>query len=428
MLIELSLRFAKQWLFRGIHMSKIYTVKMPDIGEGVVEGEVVDWLKKVNETVSQDEPVVVVMTDKATVELPSPYPGKIIKHYFQIGQTAVKDKPLYDIELAEEVKVTTSIHEEGISIKKEEPVQRSQPVAPEPQITREGGTALAAPYVRKMARDLGIEIDQVQASGKEGNVTEEDLRRYIAAQKSEAVKIKTPAKELAGDEEMPLVGVRHFMVKKMAESHENIPPFSYFEQVDASRLVQLREKIKEEAIKEKIHLTYMPFFIRALSLTIHHFPTINSSLDSSGNKLIVHKQQNIGIAIATSTGLIVPVLKGVQDLKFEELIRQYDGLKRKALDNKLQPQDMKEATITISNYGVLGGGGLWATPIINFPEVAILAVARIQKQPMAKNNEVVIRDVLDMSWSFDHRVIDGDLGASVSQYFSQLIKNPAQLL
>lgn len=400
-------------------MSKIYTVKMPDIGEGVVEGEIIEWLKKEQEAVSQDEPVVVVMTDKATVELPSPYPGKIAKHYYQVGQTAIHDKPLYDIELADDVKVSPVIETMPAPSVKQAPVQKAEIK------TKEAGEALAAPYVRKMAQDLGIDIERIQGSGREGSVTEEDLKQFISSSKGRERVLPVG---LAGDEAIPLVGVRHFMVRKMRESHDQIPHFSYFEQAEATRLVQLREKIKEEASKQSIHMTFMPFFIRALSLTIHHFPMINSSLDPSGDKLIVHKQQNIGIAIASAAGLIVPVLKGVQDLKFEELIKAYETLKKKALENKLQPQEMKEATITLSNYGVLGGKGLWATPIINFPEVAILAVARIQKQPIAKHNEVLASDVLDLSWSFDHRVIDGDLAASVSQYFSKLVQNPAQLL
>lgn len=408
-------------------MEQIHTVKMPDIGEGVVEGEVVDWLKKEGDSVSKDEPVVVVMTDKATVELPSPYQGKIVKHYYQVGQTAVKDHPLYDIELSSDVKITTSIHEEGLAIKKEEVTKPLKTAEESVSVITKEGEALAVPFIRKMAKDLGIDLSLVPATGKRGEVTEWDLKAYVATSKE-----GKPQKSIEGryddDEELPLVGVRHFMVKKMAESHEHIPPFSYFEQVDATHLIQLRERTKEEAEQQGIRLTFMPFFIRALSLTIRKFPMINSSLDSSGKKLLIHKHHHIGLAMAIETGLIVPVLRDVQDLKLVDIVKQYDELKRKAQIGKLDLPSMKGATITISNYGVLGVGGLWATPIINFPEVAILAVARIQKQPVVKENQVVAKDILDVSWSFDHRVIDGELGASVSHYFNELIKNPAQLL
>lgn len=411
-------------------MSKLFTVKMPDIGEGVVEGEVIEWLKKVDESVKQNEPVVVVMTDKATVELSAPYAGKIAKHYYQAGQTAIRDKGLYDIEVADETKVPISVEEGpyGTHDQIKNPSKVHSGIIQPAKVKRETETALAIPRVRKLAEELGVDLEQVQGTGREGSVTEEDLKRFIAEQKGSGPEGTTALLNLAGDEAMPLVGVRHFMIKKMKEANDNIPHFSYFEQADATRLIQLREKIKEQAAQESIHLTFMPFFIRALSQTIRHFPMINSSLDVKNAKLLIHQQHNIGIAIATDNGLIVPVLKNVQDLTFAELIKSYNSLKTRALEKKLQPQDMKESTITISNFGVLGGGGLWATPIINFPEVAILAVARIQKQPIVKNNEVAIRDVLDLSWSFDHRVIDGDLAASVSHHFSLLIQNPAPLL
>ena len=397
-------------------MKKVFTVNLPDIGEGVVEGEVVEWLKQVNDAVKQDEPVVVVMTDKATVELPAPYPGKIVKHYFQPGQTALRDKPLYAIELAEE---ETSVEPKAVA---EEPEPVAAPSAPKAVAVATSGQVLATPPVRQLARELGIDIGHVQGSGPEGRVTAEDLKNYAAPKEETALALQPD------DEELPLVGVRHLMVKKMQEAHDKIPPFSYFEQVDATRLVQLRQKIKEEAAKEHIRLTYMPLFIRALSLTIAKYPSINSSLDPHGDTLILHKHHNIGIAMAVQQGLVVPVLTGVENLSLEGIIKAYEELKNKAMDNKLTPADMKQGTITISNFGVLGNGGLWATPIINYPEVAIVAVAKIHPEPIVKNNAVGIRDVLHLSWSFDHRVIDGELAAAVSHYFSSLIYNPATLL
>lgn len=387
-------------------MPKLFTVKFPDIGEGVVEGEVVEWLKKPGDMLAQDEHVVIVMTDKATVELPSPYPGKLVKQYIQPGQIAIKDKPLYDIETESEVK------------EKEVKTEIVEKVTPVKTVSKSEGKALATPVVRKLAKELNIPIDQVKGTGKEGRVTTEDLKRHTIA----------PIQVDEEDEMRPLIGIRHLMAKKMAESKRNIPHFSYFEKVDVTRLIKLKEKTQQEAIQEGIKITYMPFLIRALSLTIAKYPEINSTLDMEKSTLIVHHAHNIGIAVATSMGLIVPVLKDVQKMSLRDLIRNYDELKRKAMENRLHPSDMKEATITISNFGVAGGSGLWATPIINFPEVAILAVARIQKQALIKNDEVVVRDALNLSWSFDHRVIDGDTAAHVSRYFGSLIHNPASLL
>lgn len=398
----------------------IFTVKMPDIGEGVVEGEVISWLKQLNETLQQDEPVVVVMTDKATVELPAPYPGRLVKQYYEVGQMAIKDKPLYDIEVQSSVSVT----EEKEPVSKAPSPEVSLPVK-KAQASTNSSKVLAAPPTRKLAQEMAVDIQQVVGTGKEGIVTAEDVLKH---QTGTGRAVSTPPLRLLGDQERPIVGIRNLMAKKMQEANDTIPHFSYFEQVDATRLVQLRQSFKEEAAKQGIAVTYMPFLIRALSLTLKRYPEVNSSVDTEKNKLIIHRQHNVGIAITTRLGLIVPVLKNTDQMTLQEIVIAYDTMKEAALANKLHPSDMKEATITLSNFGVLGGGGLWATPIINYPEVAILAIGRIHQQPIVKNGEIVIRDVLNLSWSFDHRVIDGDLAASFSHHFSTLLQNPAPLL
>lgn len=435
-------------------MSNIFTVTMPDIGEGVVEGEVIKWLKQPNDPLAQDEPVVIIMTDKATVELPAPYPGRLAKQYYEVGQIAIKDKPLYDIDVQsgvataqsqEEKKETKRESKKEPRKEEEEPVRVSKPaertsITPDVKTTAKG-KALAAPPTRKLARDIGVDINAVPATGKEGRVTKEDLVRYHAGISSMAMATPPTPQEgkkrstaataplrLPGDHEVPIIGIRNLMAKRMAESKDVIPHFSYFEQLDASRLVKLRHSFKEEAAKQGISVTYMPFIIRALSITLNKFPEVNSSVDIEKNAIIYHKQHNVGVATTTEQGLIVPVLKNVQEMTLHELIRAYDELKGRALAGKLKPSDMKEATITISNFGVLGGGGLWATPIINYPEVAILGIARIHKQPIIRNDAVVVRDVLNLSWSFDHRIIDGDMAASFSHHFSVLLQNPAALL
>ncbi|MBS4166893.1 Lipoamide acyltransferase component of branched-chain alpha-keto acid dehydrogenase complex [Neochlamydia sp. AcF65] len=408
-------------------MAKIHTVTLPDIGEGVIEGEVVEWLKDVQDTVLQDEPVVIVMTDKATVELPSPYPGKIAKHYYKPGEISIKGKPLYDIELLEghtAVPAPQSRLKES-SLPKPCPLP---PLAPShmsaPALAPGSSNILALPSTRKLAQEMGIDICQVQGMGKAGRVRPEDLRQYVRPWPKE--NLDTPVLRLEGDKELPIIGIKNLMYQKMVESKRKIPHFSYFEKAEATRLVRLRQKFKEEGAKKNIQVTYMPFLLKALSLTLNKFPQFNSSVDQ--HKLIIHQHHHIGIAMASPLGLIVPVLKNVQALSLIDLIYAYEELKNRANTNKLQPSEMKEGTITISNFGVLGDGGLWATPIINYPEVAILAVNRIQKQPWACNNEVVLRDVLNLSWSFDHRIIDGDQAAAFSHYCAHLIKNPAPLL
>lgn len=356
-----------------------YIFNMPDIGEGVVEGEVVSWLKKEGDAVKKDEPVLVLMTDKATVELPTPYAGVIAKTYYKQGDIAKKGTPLFEVAI--------------------DAVVAEQP-----------SKALASPAVRQLAKDKHIDIQTVKGSGPLGRVLKADLEGQ------------------ADEITVPLTGIRRLMAKKMEESHERIPPFSYFEAADASRLVDLREKMLKEAQKRGLKLTFMPFFIKALSLTIQEHPLVNSSLDEEKEAIIEHNVHNIGIAMKTAQGLIVPVLKGVEKMDLEGITQAYETLKQRALQNQLTPSDMKEGTITITNFGALSEGADYATPIINYPEVAILGVAHIHKEPVVRGNAVTVGQVLHCSWSFDHRVIDGEEAAKISNGFIKKLENPACLL
>jgi pyruvate dehydrogenase E2 component (dihydrolipoamide acetyltransferase) len=394
-------------------VDKTFTFCLPDIGEGVVEGEVVEWLKNVGDTVQQDEPVVVVMTDKVTVELPSPNQGKLVKQYYKPGEIAYKDKPLYDL-----------LVEGNIPAKKVARLSRSEPgrdVLAAPTVAVKSSKVIAIPKVRHEAKEWEVDLNKISGSGPEGRVTESDLHHAVVKQEASFVQL-----ELAGDETQQLVGVRGLMARKMQE--RLIPQFSYFELVDATRLIQLRNNIKEKAAKEGINLSYMPFFIRALSQAIKHFPHINASINMQEGKVVFHKQQNIGIAMATPQGLIVPVLKKVENMDLIKVIHAYEELKNKAITGKLSSEDMKEATVTISNFGVLGGEGVWATPMITESEMAILALAKIRKMPVVKDDQVVVREMLPLSWSFDHRLIDGELAAQISAHYCSLLKNPTLIL
>lgn len=376
----------------------LYPFLMPDIGEGVVEGEVISWLKKEGEPVKKDEAVLILMTDKATVELPSPYAGTLVKRYYKEGEIAKKGLPLYEIQTEEKVS--------QVAI---EPVKAEIQPLTQPRVT--SGKTTAAPPVRKIAKELKIDLTTIQGTGPGGRVLKEDLNQ-----------------RLPGDQALPLIGIQHLMAEKMALSHREIPAFSYFNEADATRLLQLQGKMSEEGKKQGLHVTFMPFFIRALSLTILKHPMINSSFDKSKNEAVLHTYHNVGIAMATALGLIVPVLKNVEKMSLNDLVYAYEELKEKAKNNKFQKEDMKGSTITITNFGALSGSGTFATPIINFPEAAILGVSRIQPEPVAYHGEVALRDRLHLSWSFDHRLIDGNLATQVAGTFAQLIENPALLL
>ncbi len=400
----------------------IFTVTMPDIGEGVVEGEVTAWLKQTGDSLKQDEPVVELMTDKATVELPTPYPGKLAKQYYKVGDIAIKGKPLYDIEVAEGIVIAKKA-------KGEDPSKPSCPAAkavtPDAKtvVSREQGEkALATPHVRHLARELGIDINQVPGSGNEGRVTTEDIKNWAGT----GVSKSSAPPPLEGDEVVPLVGIRRLVAKKMAESKRTIPHFGFCDKADVTLLIKFRDKNKAEAATQGIHLTFVPLFVRALSLTLRHYPQVNASVDEAKSLIYLHKVHNVAIAMKTDQGLIVPVLKGVQAMNFQETVRSYNALRQKALTGQLKPEDMRDSTVTLSNFGT--EGGLWATPVINYPEAAIVATAKIHRQPVVRGNSIVIRDILNCSWSFDHRIIDGDLAAAVSNTFIKLLENPSQLL
>ncbi len=251
-------------------------------------------------------------------------------------------------------------------------------------------------------------------------MTDADVVNYHASGESK--------KEIAksDDEQVPIVGIPHRMAERMTESKSVIPHFSFFDQLDATRVMQLRDNIRGRAETEGFKLTYMPFFIKALSKTLSDFPEVNASVEPGAKSLILHKHHHIGIASKTEEGLIVFVIRDVQEKSLEETIREYDRMTAKMREGQLVREDMIGSTVTISNFGPLGG--VWATPIINYPESAILGIAKIRKSPVVRNDEIVIRPILNLSWSFDHRVIDGDLAAKVSHRFINLIENPAQLL
>lgn len=426
-------------------MGKIFTVLFPDIGEGVVEGEVIEWRKNVGDLLKQDEPVVLVMTDKATVELPAPFPGTLAKQYYAPGNLAIKDKPLYDIDLGVEsedalLPQMESKSPHGLITEKEttpplKPAQVEKESSPSVLTqSKEVGKGAessekqpAIPKVRRLAKQLGIPLDEIKGSGKGGRITPEDLGGHRAQEALQAP-LEVPLWNLPGDQELPVIGVKALMAKRMTLSKSQIPHFSYFELADATRLVQLKNNLKSRAVDEGLHLTYMPFILRAISLCIRKHPLLNSSYDKEHSKVILHQKHNIGIAMATSLGLIVPVLKGIEAMTIEQLVRAYENLMQRAQNGKLLSSDMKEATFTISNFGSKSSHGLWATPIINYPEAAILATGRIHPHPLIKNGEVVIRDVIHLSWSFDHRIIDGDAAAQISQTLCGLLENPAALL
>lgn len=395
-------------------MTETVTIVLPDIGEGVVEGEVVKWLKAEGDRLEQDEPVVTVMTDKATVDLPATYPGVLAKQHYGVGEIAIKDQPLYDITIDSAFEGVIQRWE-----KKREGQAPKEKKAPEQKVLFQGGKALATPKVRGLARQLGKDLSAVSPTGPYGNVTIQDLGGF-------STQLPKPVPRLDGDREIPFVGRRRRIAEKMVESKRNIPHFAFFDRADATRLIQIRENSKEEAAKAGIKLTYLPFFLRALALCIQEHPHVNASLDLASGCIVQHEQVNIGIASKTADGVTVPVLKNVQSMSFHEVIQNFDQLRLKTVAGELSREDLSGGTITVSNFGT--EGGRWATPVINAPEAAILGIARIEDEVLVRNGKIVARPMVRLSWSFDHRLFDGAEGAAFSCAFVHLIENPGQLL
>lgn len=388
-------------------MAEIYTVNLPDIGEGVVEGEVVKWLKSEGDAVAQDEPVVVVMTDKATVELPAPQPGTLLKQYAAVGKLAHLGKPLYDLSVE---KAPPKVHEEA-----------KVSLAPAAAVA-EGGPGLATPKTRELAKRLGVDIGAITGTGPGGRVTDEDVVHYHAGR----IFQKPLPKKFEDDKHEPLIGVRRAMAEKMVESKSAIPHFSFFDRFDATHLIKMKEKIAPQAKSVGISLTFMPLIIRALSRTLLDHPEANASVDMQTKEALFHTHQNIGIATHMDEGLIVAVLKDVQTMSLEELIRAYDALIKRARAGELKREELTGSTITISNFGPLGGH--FATPIINYPESAILGIAKIENEVVARGDQMVIRPLMNLSWSFDHRLIDGYKAAGISKTLIHYLENPAKMV
>lgn len=422
-------------------MADIFTVNLPDIGEGVVEGEVIEWLKQEGDTLAQDEPVVQVMTDKATVELPAVYPGILSKQHIEVGSIAIKDKPLYDITLAENVaaKESKPVEPAAKSEVRSNPVQAEvsakspSPATACPLQTRPSGAkALATPATRHYARQKSVDINLVAGSGKGGRVTKEDIDTFLNGGAAGPVPIfanpnlGTPVHNLEGDERVPLKGVRKIIAERMVESKHIIPHFAYFDEVDLTQLVQLRRELKADAAASGVKLTYLPFFVKAMSNALIKYPQANSSIDLSTQEIVYHKVHNFGIAVATDNGLIVPVVKDVRSKTLLQLADEINDLANRTRDGKAKPEELKGSTITISNIGAIGG--LFATPIINYPEVAILGMTKLQERAVVRDGEIVIRSMMNMAWCFDHRVVDGAIGAEFSNEVIRYLENPGRLL
>ena len=409
-----------------------FVFKLPDIGEGVVEGEVVQWHVSVGDSVSEDDPIVDVMTDKATVTIPSPVSGVISSLSGDVGDMIAVGSSLMEIDSeGEGAGPEAEDTEEQEPVSDPDPPKAPEPApapkAPEPapsEIQTQTGRVLASPAVRKRARENDVALSNVRGSGPAGRIRHADLDAFIAA--GGAVSGAPPmAYSLKRTEVTPVkvVGLRRKISEQMSLSKSRIPHFSYFEEVDITELENLRQILNSTRDETQPKLTYLPFIMLALAKIMPDHPECNAHFDDEAGVVNRNAAVNLGIATQTDRGLYVPVVKHVESMDIWKTASEMQRVSGSARDGSASLDELTGSTFTITSLG--REGGLGATPIINHPEVAILGVHKAREMPVARNGAIVIRRIMNLSSAFDHRVVDGADGASLIQHLKRMLENPA---
>ena len=406
-----------------------FEFRLPDIGEGVVEGEIIKWHVRPGQSVKEDDPLVEVMTDKATVMIPSPRKGKILETRGEEGGIVKVGAVLLTLETGDGSGSAAVEKTEKKETSKPEP-QQKQAAPATSQSEPSKGRALATPALRKMAQDMGIDINSIAGTGPGGRITKEDIVNFQSSGASETETTATPPKfAVVGGtektEEVPFRGLRKKVAEKMTESKTHAVHYTYVDEIDVTELVKLRNSLKDEASTKKVKLTYLPFIIKALVEGLKKYPLLNSSLDERAGKILIRHYYHLGIGVATPDGLTVVVVKNADQKSIFDLANEVDRLSEAARQNKVALEDLKGSTFTITSLGTMGG--MFATPVINYPEVAIVGIHKIEPRPVVHEGQIVIRDRMYMSLSFDHRVVDGAVGAEFTQYVKRFLENPALL-
>ncbi|WP_219837502.1 dihydrolipoamide acetyltransferase family protein [Paenibacillus sp. R14(2021)] len=434
-----------------------FEYRFPELGEGLHEGEIVKMHIKPGDTVTDEDIIMEVQNDKAIVEVPCPVNGKVLEVLVKDGQVCHVGEIVAVIdaegELPEQAAPADDSHSSQAPAQApaapaaEAPkAEAPKAEAPAPQaapapVNAAGGLVLATPSVRKFAREQGVTIATVAGSGKNGRITREDITAFASGgaaapsgQETAAAPVTgeakaAPAAAPAGDrteERVPFKGIRKVIANAMVKSVYTAPHVTIMDEVDVTALVELRTKAKPLAEKKGVKLTYLPFIVKALVAACRQFPILNSTLDEEKQEIVYKKYYNIGIATDTENGLVVPVIADADRKNVWMVADAIRDLAVKARDGKLAASEMRGSTISITNIG--SAGGMFFTPVINFPEVAILGTGRISEKPVVKNGEIVAASVMALSLSFDHRLIDGATAQNFMNYIKQLLADPQLLV
>ncbi|MCB1757645.1 MAG: 2-oxo acid dehydrogenase subunit E2 [Gammaproteobacteria bacterium] len=427
-----------------------YSFKMPDVGEGIVEVEISEWKVAEGEPIEVDQPVADVMTDKANVEITSPVAGRVLGlackagDMLAVGSELVlietdagdgKTEPEAEIEPAQAEKPQSPVKppqaadtppETGSQTPAagigDQPPARPSTITAAP-IRQQGGKPLASPAVRRRAREADVELDDIVSSDSSGRITHQDLDAHIASLGQLAIggfrKVRTGIKQI------PLKGLRRLIARNMQLSKQSIPHFSYVEEIDMTDLEKLRQHLNANRGANQSKLTLLPFLMLAMARVIRKYPQCNAHFDDEKNLLTQHEGIHIGVATMTDEGLKVPVVHHVEAMDIWHCAAEIQRLSAAARDNTVALAELSGSTITLTSLGTLGG--LVSTPIINHPEVSIIGVNKAQQRVMVINGEMQIRYMMNLSSSFDHRIIDGHTGASFVQQMKALLEHPATL-
>jgi pyruvate dehydrogenase E2 component (dihydrolipoamide acetyltransferase) len=421
-----------------------YEFRLPELGEGVVEGEIVKWLVQPGDVVGEDQGVVEVMTDKATVTVPTPRAGKVLRTFGAEGDLAKVHGLLVLLETEGAAAGTTTTPAEPPA------ARAAAPAAPTGEASDK--RVLATPVTRRMAAQHGVDLAAVAGTGPQGRVTKEDVQRHVEGAAVVNTAVVTPGRApaapapvpaptapvvvpavapavapAAGDTRLPVRGLRRKIAENLVRSKHSAPHYHFVEEVDVTKLVAVRDEVNARLAAAGEKLSFLPFLVKAAIAGLKKNPRCNAVMDEAANELVLRGEYHVGIAVATEDGLVVPVIRHADRLSMREIAREVARLSDAARGRRLAQADVGGGTFTITSLGALGG--LLATPILNHPEVAIMGVHRIQKRPIvAADGSIVVRDLMNLSFGFDHRNVDGAEGARFAYDVIAYVAEPSLLL
>jgi pyruvate dehydrogenase E2 component (dihydrolipoamide acetyltransferase) len=416
----------------------MYNFKFADIGEGIHEGKILEYNFKVGDKINEGDTLVVIETDKVNAEIPCPVDGTIkelgpdVGKIVNVGETlAIIDDGSESNEQIKNDNEDDKSDEAGVVGELESSEEVIESESQEQTEAKESRKILATPVARKLANDLNVNIEEVKGTGEQGRVLRTDIENF-ANTKDDSKEMSKPSievpniKALKSDRREKISSLRKSVVKAMTLSKQIIPHTTMIDELNVTKLVSFRNEYKEMAKTEGVKLTYMPFIVKALVQAIKDYPIFNSSYDQENEEIIYRGNINIGIAVDTPDGLIVPNIKNADELSLFEIAKEIERLALLAKDRKIQMSDLQNGTITITNFGAFDS--ISGTPVIKHPEVAIMGIGKISKKPIVIDNEITIGDILPLSLTFDHRIIDGGDGGRFMIAFKKYLKDPLFLL